>query len=96
MNGGKQFSRHILCMYLCISMHVFVYMHIGISSGCSYIYIYFSSGSVVKESVYSAGAKGDAGSVPGLGKFPGGGQKPTEVFLPGESCGQRTLADYNP
>ena len=35
MNGGKQFSCHILCVYLCISMHVFVYMHIGISPGCS-------------------------------------------------------------
>ena len=36
----------------------------------------------------------DADLIPGLGRFPGGGQeKPTPVFLPGESHGQRSLAD---
>ena len=36
---------------------------------------------------------GDAGSIPGLGTFPGGGRawQPTPVFLPGESHGQRSL-----
>ena len=33
------------------------------------------------------------GSIPGLGKSPGEGNGlPTPVFLPGELCGQRSLA----
>ena len=37
---------------------------------------------------------GDAGSIPGSGRVPGGGNgKPTPVFLPGKSHGQRSLAD---
>ena len=36
----------------------------------------------------------DAGSIPGSGRFPGGGQ-PTPGFLPGESHGQRSLAGYS-
>ena len=41
---------------------------------------------------------GDAGSIPGLGTFPGGGRawQPTPVFLPGESHGQRSLVGYSP
>ena len=36
----------------------------------------------------------DAGSIPGLGRSPGGGNGlPTPVFLPGESPGPRSLAD---
>ena len=36
---------------------------------------------------------GDVGSIPGLGRFPGGSpRQPTPVFLPGESHGQRSLA----
>ena len=39
----------------------------------------------------------DAGSVPGLGRYPGVGHgNPTPVFLPGESHGQRVLQDYSP
>ena len=38
---------------------------------------------------------GDKGSIPELGRFPGGWQ-PTPVFLPGEFHGQRSLAGYNP
>ena len=38
-----------------------------------------------KASAYNAG---DLGSVPGLGRFPGGRQ-PTPVFLPGESMDRR-------
>ena len=30
---------------------------------------------------------GDAGSIPGLGRSPGGGKSNTPVFLPGESHG---------
>ena len=33
----------------------------------------FSGGSVGKESVCNAGVTGDAGLIPGLGRFPGGG-----------------------
>ena len=37
------------------------------------------------------------GSIPGSGVSPGGGNgKPTPVFLPGESHGQRSLAGYGP
>ena len=37
------------------------------------------------------------GSIPGLGRFPGGGKwQPTPAFLPGESHGQRSLAGYSP
>ena len=35
-----------------------------------------------KEAAYNAG---DVGSIPGLGRSPGGGNQPTPVFLPGES-----------
>ena len=54
----------------------------------------FPSGSVNKESTCKAG---DLGSVPGLGRCPGGGKwQPTPVFLPGESHGQRSLEGYSP
>ena len=40
---------------------------------------------------------GDVGSIPGWGRSPGEGKgKPTPVFLPGESQGQRSLAGYSP
>ena len=40
---------------------------------------------------------GDVGSIPGSGRFPGGGHgNPSQVFLPGESHGQRSLAGYSP
>ena len=40
---------------------------------------------------------GFTGSVPGLGRSPGGGKwQPTLVFLPGESHGQRSLVGYSP
>ena len=45
----------------------------------------------------SACTAGDPGSVPGLGRFFGEGNgKPTPMFLPGESHGQRSLAGYSP
>ena len=38
----------------------------------------------------------DVGSISGLRRFPGEGNgNPTPVFLPGESHGQRSLADYS-
>ena len=44
----------------------------------------FPGGSVGKESTYNAG---DMGSIPGLGRSPGGGHEPTSLFLPGKSPG---------
>ena len=37
----------------------------------------------------------NVGSIPGSGRSSGGGH-PSLVFLPGESHGQRSLADYSP
>ena len=37
----------------------------------------------------------DLGSIPGLGRSPGGGHG-TPVILPGESHGQRSLVSYKP
>ena len=37
------------------------------------VYMGFPSGSAVKESTCNAGAVGDMGSIPELGKYPGGG-----------------------
>ena len=40
---------------------------------------------------------GDAGSISGPGRSPGGGiSKPTPVFLPGKSHGQGSLEGYTP
>ena len=50
-------------------------------------------GSDGKETACSAG---DPGSIPGSGRSPGGGWRPTPGFLPGESHGQRSLARYSP
>ena len=48
-----------------------------------------------KESGCNAGDVRDFGSIPGLGRSPGGGQ-PSPVFLPGESHVQRSLVGYSP
>ena len=54
----------------------------------------FPGSSASKESACSAGA---SSSIPGLGKFPGEGNKlPTPVFWPGYFHGQRSLAGYSP
>ena len=45
---------------------------------------------VVKKQPANAGDVRDFGSIPGLGRSPGGGQ-PSPVFLPGESHVQRSL-----
>ena len=52
----------------------------------------FPNNSSGKESVCSAR---DAGLIPGLGRFPGGGNG-NPVFLPGKSHGQRSLVGYSP
>ena len=50
-----------------------------------------------KEPACNAGDTDDVGSIPGLGRSPGGrAWQPTSVFLPGESHGQRNLVGYSP
>ena len=54
----------------------------------------FPGGSEVKNPPARAG---DAGSIPRLERFPGGGNgQPTPVFLAGEAHGWRSLAGYGP
>ena len=38
---------------------------------------------------------GDIGLISKLGTSPGEGNKPTPLFLPGKSCGQRSLVGYS-
>ena len=57
----------------------------------------WSTGEVVENLPANTGDIRDVGSIPEVGKSPGGGQgQPTPVFLPGESHGQRRLAGYSP
>ena len=54
----------------------------------------FPGGSVAKNLSASAG---DKGSIPGSERSPGEGNgKPTPVFLPGKSHGQRSQVGYSP
>ena len=50
---------------------------------------------VVKNPPADAGDVRDVGSIPGLGRSPGG-RHGNPVFLPGESHGQRSLIGYSP
>ena len=57
----------------------------------------FPGGASGKNPPASAGDIRDLGSIPGLGRFPGGGHgQPTLVFSPGESHGQRSLVGCSP
>ena len=49
---------------------------------------------VVKKLPSNSGDVRDAGSILGSGRSPGGGHG--NVFMPGESHGQRSLVDYRP
>ena len=73
-------------MYESHASHIYTqayYVDIYISNG-------FPGGSDVKEFVCNVG---DSGSILGSGRSPGEGNgKPTPVFLPGKSHGQRSLA----
>ena len=53
---------------------------------------------MVKNPPAKAGDLGDAGSIPGLGRFPAEehGGPLQALFLPGESDGQRSLVGYSP
>ena len=54
----------------------------------------FPDGPDGKESPCNLGDTGDAGSISGLGRCPGG--EHGNPFLPGESHGQRSLVGYSP
>ena len=50
-----------------------------------------------KKPICNAEDTGNVGSIPGLGRSPGGGKwLHTPVFPPGEAHGQRSLAGYSP
>ena len=49
-----------------------------------------------KESICVAGDMGDAGSIPGSGRSPGGGHGNPLLFLPGISHGRGSLAGCSP
>ena len=50
----------------------------------------------MKEPSANAGDRRDTVSIPGLGRYPGGGHgNPTPVFLPGEFHSQRSLKGYS-
>ena len=67
------------------------------SLGAETLYGDFPSDSVGKKSTCNAEDTGNVGSIPGLGRSPGGGKwLHTPVFLTGESHGQRSLAGYSP
>ena len=54
---------------------------------------------MVKNPSINSGDKKDVGLIPGdVGRSSGGGcgNRPTPVFLPGESLGQRSLVGYSP
>ena len=53
----------------------------------------FLNGSEVKNPPANTG---DVDSIPGLGRASRGGQGNPQVFLPGESHGQRSLVGYSP
>ncbi|KAB0384737.1 hypothetical protein FD755_006654 [Muntiacus reevesi] len=54
-----------------------------------------AGGSVVDNLLANAGAARDAGSIPGLGRSPEGGNgNPLQYFLPEKSNGQKSLAGY--
>ena len=56
----------------------------------------FVGGSEVKNPSASAGDTGDVGFNPWVGKIPWSRkQQLTPIFLPGESHGHRSLADYS-
>ena len=57
----------------------------------------FPGSSVVENLLASAGDAGDGGSIPGLGRSPGGrAWKLTPVLMPGAPHGQRSLVGYSP
>ena len=85
--SGKESEKEYIyvCVYVCIHIHVYVCVTEG-----------FPGGTIGKE---SPGNAGDIRHVsdPWVGKVLWRrARQPTPVFLPGESHGQRSLADYSP
>ena len=65
--------------------------------GPTYLISGFPGGSAVKNPPAHAGDTEDAGSIPGSGRFRGGGNgNPLRYSCLGKSHGQRSLAGYNP
>ena len=60
-----------------------------------YIKTYFPVGSLVRNLPANSGDTGDKSSIPGLLRYPGGGNS-IPVFSPREFHGQRRLVDYSP
>ena len=57
----------------------------------------FPDGSADKEPTCNVGDTGDVDSIPGSGRFPGGGSgNPLQYSCLGKSHGQQSLADYSP
>ena len=76
-----------MCIYVCVCVCVYIYIYI-------YIYMGFPGSSADKESTCN---EGDLGSVPGLGRFPGGGHGNLLLYSYLENPhGQRSLAGYSP
>ena len=94
-------SHSVLSLYFFALLHysLELYIQLGISFLFSFEifdlgYMGFPGGSEVKASACNVG---DLGLIPGLGRFPWRRKrKPTPVFLPGESHGQRNLVGYSP
>ena len=61
-----------------------------------YIYICFPGGSVIKNLPANAEGIRDVGSIPMLGRSPGGGHgNPVQYSFLENPCGWRSLADYS-
>ena len=77
-----------------IYIYIFIYLFI-------YLFIYFPwwhpQWLYGKESACNAGATGDTGSIPGSGRYPGGGRgNPLQHSCLENPHGQKSLMDYSP
>ena len=78
-----------LCVCICICIYICICVCV-----CIYIYIGFPGGSDDEESACNAG---DLGSIPGLGRSPGGGYgNPLQYSCLENPLGQSSLAAYSP
>ena len=101
------------CKSSAVNAYLFIYNHLIIhsfilhaTSICEILLCYFPvtllntgfpGGSVGKESACNAGGASDAGSIPGLGRFPGGGHgNPPQYSCLENSHGQRSLVGCSP
>ena len=74
-----------LVMYFCFTIYIYIYI---------YIYMGFPGGSDGKESACNVG---DLGSIPGLGRSPGGEHgNPLQYFCLENPLGQRNLVGNSP